>query len=175
MKKNRILVIPVSSCAGPRSSSAPQRMLPVPAAAMPAPVRPPTSECVDDAGRPILPVRMFQIVAVTIAAKMMTSSCGPDPTLTRPTSVKATALPPRSTPKKDMAATSSMPLFGVADREAMNVAAIELASWKPFVNVNANASRMVRMASPSMVVPRRYLSDPRNCRRARMCCLGRSG
>jgi hypothetical protein len=64
--------------------------------------------------------------------------------------VKATALPPRRVPANESAATKRMPVFGVADREAMKVAAIELASWNPLVNVNANASRTVRMARASM-------------------------
>ena len=41
-----------------------------------------------------------------------------------------------------MAFTPAMPVRGVAEREEMKVAAIELASWNPLVNVNANASRI---------------------------------
>jgi hypothetical protein len=43
-----------------------------------------------------------------------------------------------------------MPDFGVAEREAMKVAAMELASWNPLVNVNTSAMRMIRMAISNM-------------------------
>ena len=42
--------------------------------------------------------------------------------------VKATALPPRIAPTNDTPATKMIPDLGVAEREAMKVAAMELAS-----------------------------------------------
>ena len=42
--------------------------------------------------------------------------------------VKATALPPRIAPSNDTPAIKMIPDFGVAEREAMKVAAMELAS-----------------------------------------------
>jgi hypothetical protein len=42
--------------------------------------------------------------------------------------VKATALPPRIAPSNDTPATKTIPDLGVAERDAMKVAAMELAS-----------------------------------------------
>ena len=101
------------------------------------------------------------------------SSFWPEVTLTRPASVKATALPPSSVPKNDMTATRRMPAFGVADRDAMKVAAIELASWNPLVNVKANASRMVSRASSSMGTAGRCATrgSPRGVSQALYCAV----
>jgi len=48
---------------------------------------------------------------------------------------------------KSIAATKMIPCRGVAEREEMNVAAILLASWKPFVKVNRKARSMVNQAT----------------------------
>ncbi len=54
-----------------------------------------------------------------------------------------------------MPATSTIPWRGVADREAMKVAAIAAASWNPFVKVNANASMSAATATGSIEAFRR--------------------
>ena len=64
--------------------------------------------------------------------------------------VKATALPPRIAPTNDTPATKMIPDFGVAERDDMKVAAMELASLNPLVKVNAKASSTVITAIPIM-------------------------
>ena len=64
--------------------------------------------------------------------------------------VKATALPPKTAPRNETTAIKMTPVFGVAEREAMKVAAMLLASWNPLVNVNASASMTVMMAISNM-------------------------
>src|SRR5512137_2080070 len=103
-------------------------MLLMPAAAIPPPIRPPIREWVDDEGSPNFQVMIFQIVAVRSAIRSTSTICSSDGRLTSPAMVKATALPPRIAPSNDTPAIKMIPLFGDADREAINVAAIELAS-----------------------------------------------
>jgi hypothetical protein len=77
---------------------------------------------------PYFQVMIFHAVAVIRATKRTVTSWPVDERVTRPVTVKATALPPPRAPKNDIVETRIIPIFGVADREAIKVAAIELAS-----------------------------------------------
>ena len=110
------------------SSLKPQYTPPRPAAAIAAPVSPPIIAWVDDDGRLNLHVMMFHRVALrspTIRTKTVVS---PESIVRRPESVNATALPPSIAPRRAREATKMIPGFGAADLEAINVAAMELAS-----------------------------------------------
>jgi hypothetical protein len=70
----------------------------------------------------------FQIVAVRSPIRRTSRVCSSEGRIRRPEMVKATALPPRIAPSRDTPAIKMMPFFGDAEREAIKVAAIELAS-----------------------------------------------
>jgi hypothetical protein len=95
---------------------------------MPAPIRPPMRECVDEEGSPNFQVMMFQTVAVRSPIRSTSRVCSSEGRIRRPEMVKATALPPRIAPSNDTPATNIIPDFGEAERDAMKVAAMELAS-----------------------------------------------
>ncbi|KUG14196.1 hypothetical protein ASZ90_016160 [hydrocarbon metagenome] len=114
------------------------------------------SAWVDDDGSPKRQVRRFQVIALSSAARRTGRRSREGSIASRPERVNATALPPMRAPSRTSAATKMIPCRGVADREAMNVAAMELASWNPFVKVNAKARRITMTAMVSMA--RAYLS-----------------
>jgi len=140
------------TCGGKENRShVPQLTLASPPCAIPAPIRPPMRPCVEDEGRPPHHVRRFHAVAAVITEKMTRTIPGPLSLTIRPDIVSATALPPRIAPIKLKKATKTIPCRGVADREAMKVAAIVLASWKPFVKQKAKDIIIVRITTSYML------------------------
>jgi len=129
----RILATPsILPCA---ISAKPHLTYPEPAASSVAPTRPPTSACEDEDGMPNHQVPRFHTMAPMIPQRTMIMAvfCGRVPTSMNLPMVLATAVPPNNGPRNSNVATTMTACTGVSAREAIVVAMMFDASWKPLV------------------------------------------
>ena len=95
-----------------------------------APIRPPTSACEDDDGKPRHHVIRFHTIAPTSPASKMANarSAGKLPRSTKPPIVFATAVPPSSGPRNSKVPTTITARAGLIARDAITVATTFAAS-----------------------------------------------
>ena len=117
------------------SSPKPQTTWDGPTATTTAPATPPVSACEDEDGMPNHHVPRFQTIAPMMPQKItVTALTGSTPSrLTNLPIVFATAVPPRMGPRNSKVATMTTACTGVIARDAMTVATMFDASWKPLV------------------------------------------
>ena len=120
---------------------------------MTTPAKPPTSACDEEEGMPSHQVPRFHAMApsrphstiISASTRSISSSVMNLPM------VLATAVPPSSGPRNSKKATSSTACTGVIAREAMTVAMMLAASWKPLVYSKIRTMTMVAIARMSKV------------------------
>ncbi len=120
---------PLASCAKPQTTWS------VPTETTTAPIRPPTSACDDDDGMPSHQVPRFQTMAPIRPQSRIDSeiSGATSSSVTNLPIVLATAVPPSNGPRNSKVPTITTAWTGVIARDAMTVATMLAASWKPLV------------------------------------------
>src|SRR4051812_38572513 len=112
----------------------------------PAPTSPPTSACEDDDGNPHHHVARFHVTAARSEANKI-PNVSADPTLMRPPTVSATAVPARIGPTSVKTAATAIAVPGRIARVATGAATEFDESWNPLVTSNATASTTTRTSA----------------------------